>query len=298
MDRLQLTRLRQAALGLVGAGIAAAALRVALRGLDWPALQEQFRRTGWAWLAAAVLFDSASYMAQGWRWRLLLGRGSVWKATRAIYAGLFMNELIPMRPGEAVRAWLAARDLGMGLGSVAPTMVAERLMDGLWLAAALGGAMAVAPLPGSLVRMARWAAGLILAALLGIWLLGGTRCEPLRRARRGLGNWRALLVSGGFLLAQGLAFWAVIRASHLGLGLMAAFVVMVVVRTGTLIPGAPANLGTHQLSTVLGLSLYGVAQPEAAAFAVVVFTALTAPLLAIGLCAWLSAGVEWRAIRR
>jgi len=95
-----------------------------------------------------------------------------------------------------------------------------------------------------------------------------------------------------------LAFWAVSRADHLSLGLVAAFVVMVVVRIGTMIPGAPANLGTHQFSTVLGLSLYGVPQPQAAGFSLVVFTVLTIPLLVLGLCACLSAGLTWGSIRQ
>lgn len=64
-----------------------------------------------------------------------------------------------------------------------------------------------------------------------------------------------------------------------------------------MLPGAPANLGTHQFSTVLGLSLYGVSQPEAAGFSLVVFTVLTAPLMAIGLAACVSAGLTWSGIR-
>lgn len=97
---------------------------------------------------------------------------------------------------------------------------------------------------------------------------------------------------------QGLAFWAVARASHLSIGLLAAFVVMVIVRIGTMIPGAPANLGTHQFSTVLGLSLYGIPQAQAAAFSLVVFAVLTLPLLIIGLGACISAGLSWQTLHQ
>lgn len=294
MGRIALTNLRHALFGLLAAGAAVVFLRFALRGLDWPSFMSQLRNIDWRWLLVAVVFDIASYAAQGLRWRYLLEGSNVWQTTRAIYAGLFLNELVPMRPGEAVRAWLASRDLKVRLLHVAPTILTERLMEGFWLAAALLGALSLAPLPHNLVEVARWAVALILAALLGAWLLGRTRFAPLRRVNEGLGNWRALLASSGFLVGQGLAFWAVIRASHLPLGLLGAFVVMVVVRIGTLIPGA--NLGTHQFSTVLGLSLYGVNPSDAAGFSLVVFTVLTAPLLAIGFGACLSAGIDWRGI--
>ena len=293
MDLFSVANLRRAGLGLVTLGLAAVCLRLALHGLDWPSFETRLHTVDLRWLVLAVVFDVLSYAAQGLRWRLLLRGASLRQTTRAIYAGLFLNELIPMRPGEAVRAWLASRDLDRDVWSIAPTMVVERLMDGFWLVAALLAALAIAPLPRNLVRVSLLLAAGIGALLILVCLLSRTRFAFLRKVAAGFRNVRALLVSSCFLLAQGLAFWAVIRATHLPLGLTAACVVMVVVRIGTLIPGAPANIGTHQFATVLGLSVYGVSQPAAAAFSLVVFTVLTAPLLAIGFGACVSAGIRW-----
>jgi hypothetical protein len=297
MGGSKLKRLRPILLGIVAFGIAAAALTAALRDLDWATFRVQLHELDWRWLGVAVAFDVASYAAQGVRWRCLLKQASLWQTTRAIYAGLFLNEIVPLRPGEAVRAWLAARDLRVGLLTVAPTMLTERLMDGVWLATALLATLAVAPLPASLVRAA-WMVIVAMSVLLVTALLVGRERHPLlAKIRSGLSNRPALLASGVFLAAQGLAFWAVTRASHLSLGLAAAFVVMIVVRIGTMLPGAPANLGTHQYSTVLGLSLYGVPQNAAAGFSLVVFVVLTAPLLAIGFAACLNAGLDWETLR-
>lgn len=298
MDRISVRKLRPILFGLYALGLAAIALRFALRGLNWPSFQAQMHNLDWRWLVLAILFDILSYIAQGVRWRYLLDGAKVWQTTRAIYAGLFLNELIPLRPGEAVRAWLASRDLKVRLLDVVPTMLAERLMDGVWLAAVLLVTISFAPLPHSLVRGGQLVVMLVVLALAVVWILSNTRFTWIRQARDGLNNWRAMLASGCFLVAQGLAFWAVIRASHLPLGLFAAFVVMVVVRVGTMLPGAPANLGTHQFSTVLGLSLYGISQPEAAGFSLVVFTVLTAPLMAMGFVACVSAGLTWSSIRQ
>jgi uncharacterized membrane protein YbhN (UPF0104 family) len=265
------------------------ALHCALRGLDWPTFRTQLHRLDWRWLALAAVFDVASYAAQGLRWRLLLAGSKLWQTTRAIYAGLFVNELIPLRPGEAVRAWMAARDLNVGLWTIVPTMLSERLMDGFWLALAFMGALAVAPLPAVAAHAVWIVAAAVAVGLVAALALGG-------KVRAGLLHPGALLMSAIFLIAQGLAFWSVLRASQIPLGLLAAGVVMIVVRLGTMIPGAPANLGTHQFATVMGLSLFGVPQAQAAAFSLVVFTVLTLPLMILGLCACLSAGVTWRRV--
>jgi hypothetical protein len=73
---------------------------------------------------------------------------------------------------------------------------------------------------------------------------------------------------------------------------------MLIVRLGTLLPGPPANLGAHQFSTVLGLSLYGVSQPDAATFSVIVFAVLTIPLCVVGLLASLSSGLTLHNMRQ
>lgn len=299
MDRRQVKRLAvRVLIAVVTCAVGMLALRIALRGLEWSTLRAEIAALDWRWLALAALFDVGSYAAQGVRWRLLLDGASLWQTTRAIYAGLFVNEVVPLRPGEAVRAWLASRDLKVGLWTVVPTMLSERLMDGFWLAVALVAVLAVAPLSPGLTHAIWIVAAVTIALVVATLCLGGRGLRFLDEVRSGLMRPRALLMSAVFLLAQGLAFWAVVRASHLPLGIVAAFVVMIVVRVGTMIPGAPANLGTHQFSTVLGLSLFGVPQPQAAAFSVVVFAALTIPLLVLGLGACLSAGLTWQRVRQ
>src|SRR5262245_32422227 len=54
----------------------------------------------WRWAAAAILMDIVAFVCQGWRWSLLLtplGKISIFRATQAIYAGLFTNEVLPLR---------------------------------------------------------------------------------------------------------------------------------------------------------------------------------------------------------
>jgi len=70
------------------------------------------------------------------------------------------------------------------------------------------------------------------------------------------------------------------------------------VRLGTLIPGAPANIGTFQFACVLGLGLFGVTGEPAAAFSMIVFLLLTVPLWSLGALAFSRAGSDWRILSR
>ncbi len=88
----------------------------------------------WRWIPLAVFFDILSYYSQGLRWSYLLhplGRISALESTRAIYAGLFTNEILPLRAGELVRLWLVARRLEVRFVTVIPSVVVERFFDGI-----------------------------------------------------------------------------------------------------------------------------------------------------------------------
>jgi hypothetical protein len=90
----------------------------------------------WWWVLPALVLDVLSYLSQGERWRRLLrplGRISTLRTTQAIYAGLFINEILPMRVGEIGRAYLVSRWLERPFLAVVPSMAVERLMDAVWL---------------------------------------------------------------------------------------------------------------------------------------------------------------------
>jgi hypothetical protein len=72
---------------------------------------------------------------------------------------------------------------------------------------------------------------------------------------------------------------------------------LLIVRLGTAIPNAPANIGSHQFFCVLALSLFGVAQTAAAGFSIVYFLALTLPLWILGLLALSRTGLSLSTIR-
>jgi uncharacterized protein (TIRG00374 family) len=264
-----------------------------------------------------------TYWLQGVRWKLLLsplGRISALRSTQGIYAGLFTNEVVPLRVGELVRAYLASRWLSASMVAVLPSMMVERFLDALWLATGIGLAAIAVRLPKDLTRVGDVLGILVLAATaVFLWIVlrrerelehGSARvsatglkgaigrlAEGLREIGRGKRFYLAALLSAGMLLCQALALWFLMWACAIRLPLVAAAITMLVVRLGTAVPNAPANVGSFQFFTVLALSLFGIDKTVAAAFSVVDFVVLTAPLWILGLWAISRTGMSLSAIR-
>ncbi len=298
-----------------GSVIAVACLVWVLRDMQFGSVWRAVQHLRWGPVALAIGVDILSYVTQGLRWRLLLrpvGTLSWLDATQAIYAGLFASEVLPMRAGELLRAYAVARMLNTDVAAVLPSILVERMLDGAWLAFGIGLTAMFVPLPRDLLR-AGDALGLLILLATGLFLYVVLRApptqpatiawlDPLRSGAREIGLRRetyfAFGLSLALLAAQILAFWLVMRAYRLDAGLWVASATLIIVRLGTAIPNAPANVGTYQFFCVVGLMLFGIDKSVAAGFSVVVFVVLTVPLWLLGSVALGRAGVTLRGFRR
>jgi len=280
-----------------------------------------FGRIRWKWVAIAIVLDVLSYVCQAVRWQHLLrpvGTISWRRATQAIYAGLFTSEILPMRPGEWVRAYLVSRWINCRFSAVLPSIAMERLIDGFWLAVAFGFAAMLFPLPRDIVRAGDLLGVLVLAGACSILYIvfKKGKTEPGRDAvvkpepgffalvldgLHSIGTSRYLFsataISAVLLVFQGLAFCMVVWSYRLPLSLWPAALVFLIIHLGTAVPNAPGNIGTYQFFCVTGLQLFGVEKNLAVAFSVVVFVILTFPLWAGGYVALARSGMSLRTIR-
>jgi uncharacterized membrane protein YbhN (UPF0104 family) len=92
----------------------------------------------------------------------------------------------------------------------------------------------------------------------------------------------AFALSCALLAGQMLAFWLAMRAARIDQPVLVGAAVLTLVRLATAVPNTPANAGTFQVFTILGLAIFGVDRERAAAFSIVSFVILTAPLWLIG----------------
>jgi glycosyltransferase 2 family protein len=304
---------------LAGYLLAAICLAWVFHDVEYRDLFRNLGATAWPLVGVAVLFDILSYACQGWRWSLLLrtkGRLTALKATQAIYAGLFVNEIIPMRAGEVLRIYLASKWMPVEFAGVVPSVLVERFFDAIWLALAIGVTILFVPLPQYLVDAEEILAIIIFAgtALFAFLVLRKQHSEAEADPRPGLAGrfsslmsglarglhaiGRSNLLSASFLVSflllffQVLAFWLVMWGYGLRLSFWYGAAVLLIVHLGTAIPGAPSNIGTYQFFTVIGLTQFGVDKTTATGFSVVVFLILTIPLWVIGIFAFGRAGLS------
>jgi uncharacterized protein (TIRG00374 family) len=262
-----------------------------------------------------VATDLAVYVAHGWRWTTLLGpiaRVSFWRTVQAIYIGLFANEVLPLRPGEVIRCYLLAHWSDLRLSLTFASLGVERIIDGVWIVAAfLVTASVKRGIPRD-VTIGVQALSLLLLIGLGIlfWIvmhkqhahavLSESRWSAtLRHIVEGLhlmGNPRTLGLTAAisllYLALQILSYFALMRAYGLDLSFWVAGGVLTLVRLITVVPNAPGNLGLTNLAVVMALGLFEVEKNDAKTFSIILFVALTVPLLIGGAVATALTGVN------
>jgi glycosyltransferase 2 family protein len=301
-------------------GLSLACLVWVFTGIQWRELAQQLRHADMRWIATAVLLEFVSDTYHAWRWNLLLrpvARLRLGRTLRALYVGLFANEVLPLRPGELVRSYLLAEWNLLGFPVVVSSVALERLLDGFSLAMTFSVVALFVSLPSYLVEGVRVLAVFLAAAALLLLLLtwrmrGGARPVPrrtglagkLHRALEGVGrmaNARTLGACAGASVAQlalqGLPYWSLNKSCRLELSIWAVIAVLIVVRAATLIPNAPGNAGVLQIACVLALGLFGVSKTRAALFAAMVFLAINLPLIGAGALVAAFSGVSVRQLR-
>lgn len=309
--------------------LAAAALIWVLRDIHPSKLASQLAGISWRWVALAMICYVLSYVVQAVRWQYLLepvGKIRLLEATQAIFVGLFTNEVLPMRPGEFARAYLASRWMPAPFVRILPSIIVERLFDGVWIAIGIGLAAVIAPLPQDLIEAGKtFGAVIALLIILFIYLAlrrpGRPRAngammktlkwkplraisasiaqlsDGLRETGRTKGFYLAFALSLFFLALQTLSFWLIMLSYGLRLSLLVGVAVFVIVNLGTALPNTPGNIGSYQFFTVLGLTMFGVEKTTAIGFSLVVFTLFSLPLLIIGFLALSRSGMSLAAIR-
>jgi uncharacterized protein (TIRG00374 family) len=296
--------------------------------LQWNRLYQQFTMIQWIWIAPAICCDLLSYVCEGLRWHLLLrplGTISPLKTTQAIYAGLFTNEVLPLRMGELVRTYLVSRWMKLRFTAIIPSVAIERLFDGLWLAIGIGLTTIFVNLPRDLLDAADIFGSVVLGmTLLFILLLVfgeklfsavnlnksheknllsrfGKVIEKIISGIKMIGLTRrfyaALLISALVLIFQILALWLMIQAYGLKLSLWIGAGVLIIEHLGNVVPNAPSNVGIYQFFIVLALSVFGVDKTTATGFSVVAFILLSVPFWLLGLFAVSRTGLKFKDIR-
>jgi uncharacterized protein (TIRG00374 family) len=298
---------------VVGVPVSALFLYLAARGLNPSAVLKVISHAQLGSVILAMAAMGVVYSAQAARWRRIAasaGMALPWHAMlRMVISGVALNNLVPGRPGEFLRAYRLSQESG-GTGARAlSTVIVDRAADLLVLVAALLASYPFLPHPSWLQRLVEVsiAVGLMIVVVLAItrlyvrsrarggrsvpvWVTSGWLGRQLSRMVHGTAatvNRRDLVaVSLLSALAWGAfaaAAWLVARALGVDVSLPQAVFVTAAVNLGVAIPSSPGFIGAYQWLCVASLGLFGVARPPAFAFAILLEAVWYIPTTLIGL---------------
>lgn len=304
---------------LAGVLFSVAGLIMAVRGVDLRALLAVLTQVQPIWMAVALGLVVLAMVARAYRWRLLLFPLTELRLVRLfdlLSIGYLINSLLPLRLGDLARAYLYAELERLELVRVLSTVVVERIVDTLTIVALLMLVVPHVALPTDLrhaalgVGVVAIAASMILAGIaargkgVAQWLdqlservtllkRPGVRREALSAlgGLSALRSWNsvlgALAWSLGAWLCTAVEFYVVMKAMSLALPFMAALLAVCLTALGMVVPSSPGQLGVFEYLTVIALSLFGVGQETALAFALLVHTVgYVAPVVLGGAGIW------------
>jgi uncharacterized protein (TIRG00374 family) len=292
---------------------------VLLRSVDLHELAAQLAHTHWGWVLASVVLGLGGLYARAYRWRWLFPPGPEPPGiVPATMIGYMANNVLPLRAGEVVRIYAAARRLreaepltaSQAFWLVAATLVIERVLDSLAIVLILAVLVFTIPVPAGV----QWGAGVLLAIdVVGVGLLlfmarapergrrlvarltrrwpgvAATALTTFDTALRGLDGIRtpahALRIAAWTVFVWVLpasAAWSMLRAVHLELPLVAGWVVLAFVGLGISVPSAPGYLGVWHFAAKLALEIFGVGPSVAVAYALIYHASAAVPITLVG----------------
>ncbi len=288
-------------------------------------------------LAAAVVLATLTFPLRLLRWRLLLRNergepypsGPLW---HAIALGFMGNNLLPLRAGELIRSYTAARLAGARFTTVISSVAVERIFDALTVVALLTVALLNPDLPGSLTvggtsvaQLARLGGVIGVVALLAAILVVAAPLAAERLVRRLLPHARVadrivdliegvrqglvVLRSPGRLvgvvlwslvlwLVNALAFYVGFAAFDIPVSYTGALLLQGLLVLGISIPSTPGFFGPFEAVIVAVLALYGIPRGLAFSYAIAFHVTTFVPITLLGLWSAARSPEGFRLLRR
>ncbi len=303
-------------LGLV---IAAVFLYLVFRQVDLGELTAALLNADYRWLLPALAVYLLGYLLRAVRWKYLMNsiKPMRWQELfPPLILGFMVNNVLPARAGEFVRAYVVGKREGVSKSSVFATVVMQRAYDGLVMVLFAGLVLYLFRLPqgegnAEFVSLVNTVVNITTVLFVCVFfflfalitwkeravavLTWFTRLLPetLRRlADRMVASFiegfavlrsrkDSLLAFGFSLLAwsgESAAYYFILRAFGLSLPIYASVMLMAIVNLGIMIPSSPGYIGPFEFFGVGTLLLFGVDKSLALPCVLMIHTMVWLPI--------------------
>jgi len=274
------------------------------------ALLQALDSFSWPLLGAGIAALGFDYTLRIFRWKIILqsagANASFGRCAPAFLGSMALNNLLPLRAGDIVRAMVFPVSLGISRATATASLVLERLADLLALLACLGIGIALTQnhrIPEaqqywitlfSAGSIAILIATIVLAAPIARILtavsiqqtrsnrprfsLLASKFSQLMANLARMAQLRILLAVGGLSLliwfGEAGLFLALLHGFGLPATPQAALVIMALATLATLVPSSPGYVGPFHLAAFSAVILLGGNEGQAAGFALLVHLTL------------------------
>ncbi len=300
---------------LIVLGVAAVLVALFFYNVDLRGVGREIARAHVGWLAFSLATMFLNLALRAWRWQYLLeplGTPSFLNAFKATVVGFAASAILPARAGEVIRPYFLSRRERMSATGAFATVILERVLDMLTVAALLGAYLLVskhelASADPVMVEAVTWAG--VTATIGGIVALGAffvlagsparigrmlTRLEQVLPSKlagllariaekfaSGLGVIRrpgrllvSLALSIPLWLSIAAGVWSCAVAFRLPVSFMGSFLLIGLLVIGVAVP-TPGAVGGFHWAFRFGVTTFFGAEDDAAVGAAILLHALT-----------------------
>jgi uncharacterized protein (TIRG00374 family) len=270
-----------------------------------------------AWLGVAVVLYAIATLLRGERWHWILTVTGVRTHRSDCYAltavGYMGNNVLPARAGEALKVVLLSARCGASKRTLLGSVVAERILDLLALAAifvvVVYGALSSSVLPTNRpLLVGGIGVALLLAAAVALWVLREHHVferardwlRPLADAPRALlSREGALLLVGTFVLwaVEAAVYLAVARSLKLDFSVTGALYLVALTNFVAALPAAPGSIGTFDAAVAFGARRLGATGSMAVTYMLLLRFVLYIPITVVGLVIMITRYGGWSRLR-
>ena len=300
----------------LGLGISLVFLILFLYRTDFSQMGRALADANYIFIVPAVGFHLLAVWLRSMRWRYLLlhlGRIKVNRLFPVVIIGYMVNNILPLRPGELVRAYLVGERENISKAATLGTIVVDRIFDGLALLFFLVTVWLFVPLPAWVANIARIGVAIFLSALAVLFVMASSdrlsqklfqllfRFLPqrLRIKAEEMGN---LFVSGlrvvrspGRLagvfvisvlawLTEAAVFYMMSFSFDLEQPFSTLLVATATANLALLVPSSPGGIGNFEYVCRQTIVLFGVEASLASAYTIALHAVLLLPIIVLGFC--------------
>ncbi|MFA6618015.1 MAG: lysylphosphatidylglycerol synthase transmembrane domain-containing protein [Candidatus Neomarinimicrobiota bacterium] len=304
--------------------ISALGLYIAFLDINWNDFISELRSIDLVWYIGGMAAMLMIIFIRALRWRILLlpmGNYSTVKLYKGTIAGFFTNYILPFRIGEIARAYITGKFIEEKGSVLIPSIVIERLIDGVsfFIFVVIFSFFIELPLSDQQISLIRILLFVILFVLvLGIYLYykfsekitgfldkkEGKVVNFIKDLHHGMlflfkvrHPFHIIFYSFLIWFVTGLTYWAGLKAMHIELGLIESFILFAAAMVAIAIPAAPGFVGTFHAAMVGALMAFNIDKSTAASYAFLQHLIGMIPLCLFGFIHFLEANMSFKEIK-